>query len=85
MFGLSSGRDQVIAGEGDTLKFDAGIVPEDIKLKREGSDLIVTINGAIDQVVVKNLLQINFLGLGLQEFGPSSFRVETNGDNRWWS
>jgi len=28
---------------------------------------------------------LSYFGHQLPDDGPSSFRVETNGDNRWWS
>jgi len=58
LFGRSDGQDTVIDGDyttgnSDTLRFKQGVAPADVKLIRNGNDLVLAIRGSADQVTLK--------------------------------
>ena len=59
IFGRGSGQDTVIdqddtTGNLDTILLNPDITPADVKLKRNGDDLVLTINGTMDKMTVQN-------------------------------
>ncbi|ABK99976.1 calcium-binding protein [Pelobacter propionicus] len=56
LFNLGDGQDTISEGGGtlDTIRFGAGIAPEDISFSRSGYDLMLSINGSSDQVRIKS-------------------------------
>ena len=56
LFGRGAGLDTVIDawGTSDTIAFEPGILPADITVRRSGTDMVLTINGTDDRLVVKN-------------------------------
>jgi len=59
LFGRGSGHDTIIDSGGyasntDTILLGTGLLPEDITIRRSGSDMILTINGTDDRLTVKN-------------------------------
>ncbi|MFZ5659601.1 MAG: putative Ig domain-containing protein [Pseudomonadota bacterium] len=63
LFGRGDGKDIVIdkdwsVGISDTLQFKADIAPADIRVKREGKDLVLTIEGTEDQVTLRSYFDV---------------------------
>ncbi|WP_349617383.1 calcium-binding protein [Azotobacter salinestris] len=59
LFNLGDGQDILFdvdasAGNIDTIRFGEGIAPEDITFSRSGYDLVLSINGTTDQLVIHN-------------------------------
>ena len=58
-FGLGSGQDRIedfdaTAGNSDILRIGAGVLPDDLVISRNNSDLLVSISGTQDQVAITN-------------------------------
>lgn len=58
-FNRGDGRDRVIDfdqvwGNVDTIRFGAGIAPSDISFARSQRDLVLTLNGATDQITIRD-------------------------------
>lgn len=59
-FGRGAGRDTVIEypytnlNNNDTIELDQGVLPEDLTIRRVNNDMVLTINGTEDRLVVKN-------------------------------
>lgn len=59
VWGTGSGRDVIIeqnynANNQDTIELTAGVVPDDLVIRRVGDDMVLTINGTDDQLTVKS-------------------------------
>jgi len=62
LFGRGDGQDTLIDGDytpgnSDTLRFKEGVAPADIRLTRNGNDLILAIRGTDDQVTLKHYFE----------------------------
>jgi Ca2+-binding RTX toxin-like protein len=62
LFGRGDGQDTVIDGDytvgnTDTLRFKEGVTPADIRLIRNGNDLVLAIRGTADQVTLKHYFE----------------------------
>lgn len=67
LFGRGDGQDAVIdgdytAGNTDTLRFKEGVAPEDVRLIRDGNDLVLAIRGSSDRVTLKQYFDETSLG-----------------------
>ena len=67
LFGRGDGQDTVIDGDyttgnSDTLRFKEGVLPADVKLIRNGSDLVLAIRGTDDQVTLKQYFDEDWRG-----------------------
>lgn len=67
LFGRGDGQDTVIdgdytAGNTDTLRFKEGVAPEDVRLIRDGNDLVLAIRGSSDRVTLKQYFDETSLG-----------------------
>ncbi|WP_459724434.1 calcium-binding protein, partial [Sideroxyarcus sp. TK5] len=59
LFGIGSGQDTIIendvtAGNTDTIRLKAGVLPSDVTLSRDNNALILSINGTTDKISVAN-------------------------------
>ena len=59
LFGKGDGQDTIFdeddtAGNMDTIRFGEGIAPDEIMLSRSGYDLVISINGTDDQLIIQN-------------------------------
>ncbi len=67
LFGRGDGRDMVIdgdstAGNRDTLRFKEGVLPADVRLIRNGNDLVLMIRDSADQVAIKQYFDEDWRG-----------------------
>jgi Ca2+-binding RTX toxin-like protein len=67
-FGPGSGQDTIyepdwIAGV-DKVQFAAGVAPSDVAVRRTGDDLILSLNGGVDQLTLQNYF---FIGAGIEQ------------------
>ncbi|WP_172955071.1 calcium-binding protein [Sterolibacterium denitrificans] len=67
LFGRGDGQDTVIDGDhtlgnSDTLRFKAGVAPADVKLIRNGNDLVLAIRDSSDQVTLKQYFDEDWNG-----------------------
>jgi len=57
LFGIGSGQDTITendatAGNADTIRLKAGVLPSDVKLSRDNNALILSINGTTDNLTI---------------------------------
>ncbi|WP_455232985.1 VCBS domain-containing protein [Geopseudomonas aromaticivorans] len=81
LFNLGDGQDilfdvDTAAGNIDTIRFGEGIAPEDITFSRSGYDLVLSINGTTDQLVIHNWGEGDAYRIERIEFMPLPYSEE---------
>ena len=73
LFGLGDGKDRIsefgyASGEIDTIRFGAGINPDDIIVSRNGNDIVFSIKGTSDSVTVASWMSGDYYRIERIEF-----------------
>jgi Ca2+-binding RTX toxin-like protein len=85
-FARGDGQDQIWdndkqAGNKDTLQFVEGIAPDDVQVTRADNDLVLSVKGSADQIIVKNHFSNESYAVEVIQFANGAVWDKTYIDN----